>query len=133
MFPEQSAINGAFGERALQFLQNGLSMKKSIFFRTTAQVAGIIFLAAAAAVYFINPLLAAVIAFSYIVLCIAASFFPRTNFLGPVISRGKTGQSMIALTFDDGPAQPVTRQILDLLDISDLIVLVGLPVFIGRS
>ena len=66
--------------------------------------------------FFINPLLAAVIAFFYIVLCIAASFFPGTNFLGPVINRGNTGQRMVALTFDDGPAQPVTRQILDLLD-----------------
>jgi peptidoglycan-N-acetylglucosamine deacetylase len=91
-------------------------MKKGIFFRTPAQVAGIIFLAAAAVVFFINPLLAVIIAFFYIVLCIAASFFPETNFLGPVISRGKTGQSIVALTFDDGPAQPVTKQILDLLD-----------------
>ena len=81
-----------------------------------AQSTGIIMLIAAVIVFFFNWYLAVAIAFFYIVLCIAASFFPGTNFLGPVISRGKTGQNMVALTFDDGPAQPVTKQILDLLD-----------------
>ena len=71
----------------------------------------------AAVVFFINSLLAAAVAFFYIVLCVAASFFPRSNFfLFPVISRGNTGKNMVALTFDDGPAQPTTRQILELLD-----------------
>ena len=81
-----------------------------------AQITGIILLAVAAAVFFINPLLAVAIALFYIVLCVAASFFPRSNFFLPVISRGNTGQNLVALTFDDGPAQPTTRQILDLLD-----------------
>jgi peptidoglycan-N-acetylglucosamine deacetylase len=91
-------------------------MKKNIFFRTPAQVAGVIILAAAAVSFFINPKMAIALALFYIVLCIAASFFPETNFLGPVVSRGNTGGNFVALTFDDGPAQPVTRQILDLLD-----------------
>jgi peptidoglycan/xylan/chitin deacetylase (PgdA/CDA1 family) len=64
----------------------------------------------------VNPLLAAAIAFFYILLCVTASFFPQTNFLLPVISRGQTGKNLVALTFDDGPAEPTTRQILDLLD-----------------
>ena len=38
------------------------------------------------------------------------------NFFGPVISRGRTGANYVALTFDDGPSEPVTRRILDLLD-----------------
>jgi peptidoglycan-N-acetylglucosamine deacetylase len=81
-----------------------------------AQVAGVIILAAAAASFFINPHLTIALALFYIVLCIAASFFPETNFLGPVVSRGSTGKNWVALTFDDGPAPPVTRPILDLLD-----------------
>ena len=68
-----------------------------------------------AAVFFINYLLAAAVAFFYIVLCVVASFFPRSNFFLPVISRGNTGKNFVALTFDDGPAQPTTRQILELL------------------
>ncbi len=81
-----------------------------------AQVAGIIILMSAAVSFFINPLLTIAFALFYVILCVAASFFPETNFLGPVINRGKTGKNLVALTFDDGPAQPVTRQILDLLD-----------------
>jgi peptidoglycan/xylan/chitin deacetylase (PgdA/CDA1 family) len=81
-----------------------------------AQITGIIFLSIAAAVFFIYPLAAAAVALFYIVLCAVASFFPRSNFFLPVISRGNTGQNLVALTFDDGPAQPTTRQIMDLLD-----------------
>ena len=81
-----------------------------------AQIVGIIILTAAAVSFFINPQLAAAIAFFYIVLCIVACFFPETNFLCPVINRGNTGKNLVALTFDDGPTQAITRQILDLLD-----------------
>ncbi|OPY88502.1 MAG: Peptidoglycan-N-acetylmuramic acid deacetylase PdaC [Smithella sp. PtaU1.Bin162] len=81
-----------------------------------AHIAGIIFLAAAALLFFIQPLAAGIIAFLYILLCFAASFFPATSFFGPVVSRGNTGENLVALTFDDGPSDPLTRQILDLLD-----------------
>ena len=81
-----------------------------------AQVAGIVILAAAAVSFFINPHLTIALALFYIVSCIAACFFPETNFLGPVVSRGNTGKNFVSLTFDDGPAPPVTGQILDLLD-----------------
>ncbi len=100
-------------------INHGYSMKKkgeSIFLRNPALIAGIIILVAAALSFFISPLLAIALALFYIALCVAACFFPQTNFLGPVISRGNTGENMVALTFDDGPSQPVTRQILDLLD-----------------
>ena len=91
-------------------------MNKKLPFWSPAQITGIILLFFAAVVFFINSLLAAAVAFFYIVLCVAASFFPRSNFFLPVISRGNTGKNMVALTFDDGPAQPTTRQILELLD-----------------
>ena len=34
---------------------------------------------------------------------------------GPVLSRGETREPLLALTFDDGPTQPETAQLLDLL------------------
>jgi peptidoglycan/xylan/chitin deacetylase (PgdA/CDA1 family) len=91
-------------------------MKKKLPFWNPAQVIGIILLAFAAAVFFINSLLAVAIALFYIFLCVVASFSPQSNFFLDVISRGNTGQNMVALTFDDGPTQPTTRQIMDLLD-----------------
>jgi len=87
-----------------------------MLFSNPAVVTGIILLAGSALVFLVNPLLAAAIALFYILLCVTASFFPQTNFLLPVISRGQTGKNMVALTFDDGPAEPTTRQVLDLLD-----------------
>jgi peptidoglycan/xylan/chitin deacetylase (PgdA/CDA1 family) len=91
-------------------------MKNKFSFLSPAQITGIIFLSAAAIVFFFNSLLAIAIALFYILLCVAASFFPRSNFYLPVISRGNTGKNLVALTFDDGPAQPTTKQILELLD-----------------
>lgn len=91
-------------------------MKNRLSSASPAQITGIIFLSAAAVALFINSLLAAAIAFFYIVLCVAASFFCRSSFYLRVISRGHTGQNLVALTFDDGPSEPTTRQILALLD-----------------
>jgi len=91
-------------------------MKKKLLSSNPAAGMGIILLAVAATFFFINTLLAAAIALFYILLCVVASFFPRSNFFLPVTGRGNTGQNLVALTFDDGPAQPTTRQIMDLLD-----------------
>jgi peptidoglycan/xylan/chitin deacetylase (PgdA/CDA1 family) len=91
-------------------------MKRKLLLLNPAVVTGIILLAGSSLVFPVNPLLAAAIALFYILLCVTASFFPQINFLLPVISRGQTGKNVVALTFDDGPAEPTTRQILDLLD-----------------
>ena len=91
-------------------------MKKKQLFSNPAGITGVALLAVSALIFVVNPLLAATIAFFYILLCVTASFFPQTNFFLPVISRGQTGKNLVALTFDDGPAEPTTRQILDLLD-----------------
>ena len=77
---------------------------------------GVILLMAAAGASFIHPLPAIALLLSYVVLCVAACFFPQMNFLGPVISRGQTGKNIVALTFDDGPSRSTTAKILDLLD-----------------
>lgn len=81
-----------------------------------AEISGIISLVLAAAVFFISPLAAGLIAFIYIILCVLGCFFPQTNFLFPVISRGGSGKNYVALTFDDGPSEPTTKKILNLLD-----------------
>jgi len=91
-------------------------MKRKTSSFSPAHIAGIILLSLAAVVFFFHPPLAAAIALLYIIMCIAASFFPQSNFYLPVISRGRTGNNHVALTFDDGPAEPTTRQILELLD-----------------
>jgi len=93
-----------------------LPMKYKLSSLSPAQITGIIFLSVAAIMFVYHSILAAAIAFLYIIICVVASFFPRSNFYLPVISRGKTGRSLVALTFDDGPALPTTTQIMDLLD-----------------
>ncbi|HBI47523.1 MAG TPA: polysaccharide deacetylase family protein [Smithella sp.] len=91
-------------------------MKNKMSSASPAQITGIVLLSAAAGVFFVNSLFAIIIALFYILLCVAAAFFPQSNFYLPGISRGSTGQNLVALTFDDGPAEPTTKQILDLLD-----------------
>lgn len=50
-----------------------------------------------------------------LMLCAVAPFLPRAGFFFPVVYRGSTGRSMVALTFDDGPDPRTTPQLLDLL------------------
>jgi len=52
----------------------------------------------------------------FVLLCLAAPFFPCLGFFLPVICRGPVENREIALTFDDGPTPQSTRFILDLLD-----------------
>ncbi len=80
------------------------------------EITGLLLLLAAGATYFIHPLPAAALLLFYVVLCVSACFFPRMNFLGPVIRRGRTGKNSVALTLDDGPSPVITGKILDLLD-----------------
>jgi peptidoglycan-N-acetylglucosamine deacetylase len=91
-------------------------MNNKVSSLSPAQIIGIVFLSVAAVIFFFSPLIAAAIAFFYIILCVAAAFFPQSSFYLPVISRGNTGNNCVALTFDDGPADPTTGQILALLD-----------------
>jgi len=93
-----------------------MEMKDRTVVWSPAHVAGIILLITAFAAFFVHPLLSVALAFFYIVLCVGACFFPQTNFLGPVISRGRSGKNDVAVTFDDGPSEYTTGKILDLLD-----------------
>jgi peptidoglycan/xylan/chitin deacetylase (PgdA/CDA1 family) len=51
----------------------------------------------------------------FLLLCLAAPLFPGFGFFLPIISRGRTGRPVVALTFDDGPDPQTTAKVLDLL------------------
>jgi peptidoglycan/xylan/chitin deacetylase (PgdA/CDA1 family) len=52
----------------------------------------------------------------FVACCVGAPFFPQSGFFLPVISRGCTGRTMVALTFDDGPDPATTPLLLELLE-----------------
>lgn len=52
----------------------------------------------------------------FVLLCLAAPFFPQWGFFLPVISRGRGDVRAVALTFDDGPDPDVIFLLLDLLE-----------------
>ena len=51
----------------------------------------------------------------FLLLCLAAPFLFRFSFYLPIISRGCTGNNVVALTFDDGPDPATTPHLLRLL------------------
>jgi peptidoglycan/xylan/chitin deacetylase (PgdA/CDA1 family) len=59
--------------------------------------------------------LAAVPLAGFLLICLAAPFFPGFGFYFPVISRGTSGKKAVAVTFDDGPDPLTTRPLLKLL------------------
>jgi peptidoglycan-N-acetylglucosamine deacetylase len=83
---------------------------------TPAARLGFISLIGAALLAVFSPALAGLVLLLFILLCAAASFAPACNFFLPVNSRGKTGQPVVALTFDDGPDLETTPLLLALLE-----------------
>jgi peptidoglycan-N-acetylglucosamine deacetylase len=63
----------------------------------------------------VDARLALVPAALFLLLCLIAPFMYRFGFFLPVISRGCSGQRIVALTFDDGPDPATTPLLLDLL------------------
>lgn len=51
----------------------------------------------------------------FVLLCLAAPFFPSRGFFLQVFSRGHTGRPVVSLTFDDGPEPETTRELLQIL------------------
>ena len=51
----------------------------------------------------------------FLLVSLAAPFFPRFGFFAPIIYKGRSGQKAVALTFDDGPDLLTTPLLLDLL------------------
>lgn len=51
----------------------------------------------------------------FLLLCLAAPFFPRRGFFLPIVSRGNAAGPAVAVTFDDGPDPVTTGPLLNLL------------------
>ena len=51
----------------------------------------------------------------FLLLCLAAPFFPRFGFYLPVIWKGASGKKAVTVTFDDGPDPLTTPLLLELL------------------
>jgi peptidoglycan/xylan/chitin deacetylase (PgdA/CDA1 family) len=64
---------------------------------------------------FLDTRWAAVPLGGFLLLCLAAPFFPRFGFYLPIVSRGTSGKKAVALTFDDGPDPLTTPHLLRLL------------------
>ncbi len=56
------------------------------------------------------------LAFALLAALLVDAFYPRSNLFGPAVVRLPRGAKRVALTFDDGPVEPYTAEILDILD-----------------
>jgi peptidoglycan/xylan/chitin deacetylase (PgdA/CDA1 family) len=92
------------------------SIAKGISTATMAVKSGLAAFGLATGLAMVDIQLAAFPLMCFLVLCLAAPFFPRFGFFAPVIYRGRTGKKAVALTFDDGPDPLTTPLLLDLLE-----------------
>jgi peptidoglycan/xylan/chitin deacetylase (PgdA/CDA1 family) len=76
---------------------------------------GLTALLLAVLLFIFDSRLAAVPLAAFLMLCLAAPFFPRFGFYLPVISRGTSGKKAVAITFDDGPDPLTAPPLLKLL------------------
>ena len=76
--------------------------------------AGAVQLSLAALLYDVS--LAAVPLGIFLLITFAAPFLPRFSYFLPIVSKGKTKEKLVSLTFDDGPDPHTTVPLLDLLD-----------------
>ncbi|MBI5592083.1 MAG: polysaccharide deacetylase family protein [Deltaproteobacteria bacterium] len=63
----------------------------------------------------VDPRLSVVPLAGFVLLCVVAPFLPSLSYYLPIISRGKSGEQAVALTFDDGPDPLCTPDLLRLL------------------
>lgn len=85
-----------------------------------AEKCGFIALLLAVMLFMVWPYFSIIPLVLFLVLCIAAPFFPHFSFFLPIISKARKGEKGIALTFDDGPDPSSTPVILDLLALYNL-------------
>ena len=85
-----------------------------LYFSGAAKTGLVAFLMAAALIV-VDGWLAVIPLAGFLLLCLAAPFFPRFGFYLPVVSRGASGQKAVAITFDDGPDPLTTPLLLKLL------------------
>ncbi len=84
------------------------------------QKIGLAALVCALGMALIDLRLALIPAALFLLLCLVAPFLFRFSFYLPIISRGCTGQRVVALTFDDGPDPATTPHLLNLLAAHDV-------------
>lgn len=83
---------------------------------TPAVLSGIAALAIAAFLWFIRPELSVAPLAAFIIACLVAPYCPSRGFFLKIVSRARTREPVVALTFDDGPDPLTTRPLLNLLD-----------------
>lgn len=84
-------------------------------FFSMADWTGLISLLAAILLSFVDLRFSVVPLAGFVLLCLVAPFLPFMGYYLPVISRGKSGEQAVALTFDDGPDPLSTPELLRLL------------------
>jgi peptidoglycan/xylan/chitin deacetylase (PgdA/CDA1 family) len=76
---------------------------------------GFFMLTLAALLWFFAPVLVILPLAAFVLACLLSPFFPASCFFLPVVSRGKSGQPWVCLTFDDGPNEFSTPLLLNFL------------------
>lgn len=80
-----------------------------------AEWSGFVTLLFSLPLWMIDPRLAAIPLCMFVLACGIFPFFPQVSFFFPVISRGRSTESAVSLTFDDGPDPVSTPSLLRLL------------------
>lgn len=83
---------------------------------TPAVLSGIAALALAALLWFISPELSLLPLGAFIIACVVAPYCASCGFFLKIVSRAKTQEPVVALTFDDGPDPLTTGPLLKLLE-----------------
>ena len=82
---------------------------------STAAKTGLVAFLLASILIIVDGWMAAIPLAGFLLLCLAAPFFPGFGFYLPVICRGTSGKMAVAITFDDGPDPLTTPLLLKLL------------------
>jgi peptidoglycan/xylan/chitin deacetylase (PgdA/CDA1 family) len=85
-----------------------------LFFSFAAKTGLVAFLLATVLIV-VDGWLAVIPLAGFLLLCLAAPFFPGFGFYLPVICKGASGKKAVAITFDDGPDPLTTPLLLNLL------------------
>jgi peptidoglycan/xylan/chitin deacetylase (PgdA/CDA1 family) len=85
-----------------------------LFFSAAAKT-GLVALLLATLLIVVDGWLAVIPLAGFLLLCLAAPFFPGFGFYLPVICKGASGEKAVAITFDDGPDPLTTPLLLKLL------------------
>jgi peptidoglycan/xylan/chitin deacetylase (PgdA/CDA1 family) len=82
---------------------------------SAAAKTGLVALVLATILIVVDGWLAVIPLAGFLLLCLAAPFFPGFGFFLPVICKGASGKRAVAITFDDGPDPLTTPLLLELL------------------